>query len=151
MTNKILDAFLKQYIENRIFREHHIYGDAKRLHLAKTANVNNGFFNLASGNITIGDYVFFGHNVTLITGTHDYNKFDLQRQTSIPASGNDITIKRGAWISSNATVLGPCVIGEHAVVAAGSVVIHDIEPYTIVAGIPARPVKTIQPPAGLRS
>lgn len=47
-------------------------------------------------------------------------------------------IERGAWIATNATVVGPCVIGEHAVVAAGAVVTHDVAPYEIVAGNPAR-------------
>jgi acetyltransferase-like isoleucine patch superfamily enzyme len=43
-------------------------------------------------------------------------------------------------------VLGPCRIGQHAVVAAGSLVIHDVDPYTVVAGQPARPLRRIEPP-----
>jgi acetyltransferase-like isoleucine patch superfamily enzyme len=40
-------------------------------------------------------------------------------------------------------VLGPCRIGEHAVVAAGSVVRADVPPYTVVGGVPARVLSTI--------
>jgi acetyltransferase-like isoleucine patch superfamily enzyme len=40
-------------------------------------------------------------------------------------------------------VLGPCVIGAHAVVGGGSLVMGDVEPYTIVAGSPAKVLRTI--------
>jgi len=44
----------------------------------------------------------------------------------VPKTGRDVVIGRGAWVSSNALVLGPCRIGEHAVVAAASVVTADV-------------------------
>ena len=62
---------------------------------------------------------------------------------SYPKSGNDIIIGKGAWICSGAIVLGPCVVGEHAVVAAGAVVTKDVPPYSMVAGIPARFIKKV--------
>jgi len=53
-------------------------------------------------------------------------------------------IKDGVWVASNATIIGPCIIGENAVIGAGSVVLGDVEPYTIVAGNPARVIRKIQ-------
>ena len=141
-----LSRHLQPYWEDSLLRQHHVYGDPSMLELAKTANVNNGLFNVASGTIKIEDYVFFGHNVSVITGTHDYHKFDLERQQTIPRSGRDIVVKRGAWIASNVTILGPCQIGEHAVVAAGSLVIENVQPYSIVAGVPARKISEINRP-----
>ena len=134
---------LRPHWEFSLLRQHHVYGDESRVELAETANVNNGLFNVASGTIKIEDYVFFGHNVCLITGTHDYTKFDLERQETIPLSGRDIVVKRGAWIAANVTILGPCSIGEHAVIAAGSVVNTDVAPYSIVGGVPARKIGDI--------
>jgi len=82
----------------------------------------------------------------VLTGTHDITKFDRARQVGVPKSGRDVVIGRGVWVSTGALVLGPCHIGEHAVVAAASVVTGDVAPYTVVAGIPAKVVRTIARP-----
>src|SRR5215217_7119659 len=100
-------------------------------------------FHGGSGDITVGEYAFFGHNVSVLTGTHDIAKFGRERQLAIPRSGRDIVIEEGAWVASNAMVLGPCTIGAHAVVGGGSLVIGDVAPYTIVAGVPAKVLRTI--------
>jgi acetyltransferase-like isoleucine patch superfamily enzyme len=106
--------------------------------------VNNALFNLESGDITVSEFAFFGHNVSVLTGTHDFRRFDKERQDSIPRTGRDIVIGRGAWLASDVLVLGPCIIGKHAVVGAGSLVTHDVEPYTIVSGRPARMIRRIE-------
>ncbi|QEI09365.1 CatB-related O-acetyltransferase [Pigmentiphaga aceris] len=49
--------------------------------------------------------------------------------------GNDV------WIGAYARIMGGVKIGDGAVIAAGSVVTHDVEPYTIVGGVPAKPIK----------
>jgi len=150
---------IQQYVDTHIKEEIHIhmnelynemqlgkcliFGNKSKVHIATTVVVNNALFNVSSGHIFLGDYVFFGHNVSILTGTHNYEKFNFQRQNTIPDSGRDVVIKQGAWIASNATVLGPCIIGEHAVVAAGSVVIKDVEPYSVVGGNPATLIKYI--------
>ena len=121
-----------------------VHGDPTRLHVPDTAIINDALFNVSGGSITVGEYVFFGHHVALLTGTHDFNKFGLDRQTAIVRSGRDIVVEEGAWIASHCVVLGPCVIGAHAVVGAGSLVLKDVEPYTIVAGRPAALVRRIE-------
>ena len=131
---------------NDLLEHQLVYGDRSKLHLHPTAVVNNALFNLSSGEITVEEYAFFGHSVSVLTGTHDITTFDRERQIAVPKTGRDVIIGRGAWVSSNALVLGPCRIGEHAVVAAASVVTTDVPPYTVVAGIPAKPVKTIPRP-----
>ena len=120
-----------------------VYGDPARLHISPTAVVNNALFNLSSGEITVGDYAFFGHNVSVLTGTHDFTKFGAERQVAVPKSGRDVVIEEGVWVSSNAIVVAPCRIGAHAVVGVGALVLHDVEPYTVVAGNPARVLRTI--------
>lgn len=123
-----------------------VYGDPARLHVAPTAVLNNALINLSSGDVTIGDYAFFGHNVSVLTGTHDWTKFGRERQVSVPDSGRDVIIEEGVWVSSNATIVGPCRIGAHSVVGVGSLVLKDVEPYTIVAGSPAKILRTIPRP-----
>jgi acetyltransferase-like isoleucine patch superfamily enzyme len=123
-----------------------VYGDPARLHIHPTAVVNNALFNLSSGDVTIGPYAFFGHNVSILTGTHDWTKFGAKRQVAVPASGRDVAIEEGAWVSSNAIVVAPCRIGAHSVVGVGSIVLRDVEPYTIVAGNPAKLIRRIPRP-----
>lgn len=129
---------------NELLFQYLVHGDRSRLHIHDTAVVNNALFNLESGDITVGEYAFFGHNVSVLTGTHDITKFDKERQDTIPRTGRDIVIERGAWIASDVLVLGPCLIGEHAVVAAGSLVTRDVPPYTIVSGRPAKVIRKIE-------
>jgi acetyltransferase-like isoleucine patch superfamily enzyme len=124
-----------------------VYGDPDRLHISPTAVVNNALFNLSSGEITVGEYAFFGHNVSVLTGTHDWTKFGAARQVAVPESGRDVVIEEGVWVSSNAIVVAPCRIGANAVVGVGSLVLSDVEAYTVVAGNPARVLRTIPRPS----
>jgi acetyltransferase-like isoleucine patch superfamily enzyme len=123
-----------------------IYGDPARLHIHPTAVVNNALFNLSSGEVTVGKYAFFGHSVSILTGTHDWTKFGAERQVAVPKTGRDVVIEEGAWVSSNVTIVAPCRIGAHAVVGVGSLVLRDVEPYTIVAGSPAKVIRQISRP-----
>lgn len=119
------------------------HGDRSRLHLPDSAIVNNALFNMSGGEITIGEYAFFGHDVAVLTGTHDIEKFGRERQLGFPRSGRDVVIGDGVGLASHVLVLGPVTIGEHAVVAGGSLVREDVEPYTVVAGRPAKVIKTL--------
>jgi len=120
-----------------------VFGDSKRLHIDATANVNNAILNVVSGTITIDEFAFFGHDVALLTGTHDIEERGRSRQTSCAVSGRDIHIESGVWIASRALVIGPCRIGRDSVVAAGSVVRGDVAPRTVVGGNPLRVIKQL--------
>jgi acetyltransferase-like isoleucine patch superfamily enzyme len=134
---------LELLVKNVILNEALIYGPAERVRVASNVLLNNALFNTSSGDIVIEKDVFFGHNVCLLTGSHDPLKFGLARRQS-EATGGDIFVKEGVWIASNVTVIGPVCIGEHAVLAAGAVVNNDVLPYTIVAGVPARLVRNLK-------
>lgn len=91
--------------------------------------------------VTIEKDVFFGHETKIFTGSHDYTKFGEERKGS--SAGGPVIIKEGAWIASCAILIGPCTIGEHSVIGAGSVVAKDIPPYQLWVGNPARFIKEI--------
>ena len=120
-----------------------VFGDRKRIRLAPNLCPNNTLFNTSSGEIIIEQDVCFGHNVCLLTGTHDVRKKGRERISRFPASGRDIIVRRGVWLASNVTVIGPCEIGENAVIAAGSVVLGDVKADSIYAGTPARFIREI--------
>jgi acetyltransferase-like isoleucine patch superfamily enzyme len=113
---------LARLLNRILMKEYSVWGDSSRLTIAKTAVVTNTLFNLSSGRIVIEDYVMIAHNVSLLTGTHDYRKKGLERNTSIPKEGGDIIIKKGVWIASNVTIIGPCTIGENSVIGAGCLI-----------------------------
>jgi acetyltransferase-like isoleucine patch superfamily enzyme len=123
-----------------------VYGDPERLQVHPTAILNNALINLSSGTVTIGEYAFFGHNVSVLTGTHDWTKFGAERQVAVPSSGRDVVIEEGAWLSSHVIVVAPCRIGAHSVVGVGSLVLGDVAPYTVVAGGPAKVLRQIPRP-----
>ncbi|HEV8373172.1 MAG TPA: acyltransferase [Actinomycetota bacterium] len=137
-----VNALVRQALDEELYR-YRVHGDPARLHLDPTAVVNNALFNLSAGEITVGRYAFFGHNVSVLTGNHDIHKFGRERQTAIQRSGRDVVVEEGAWLASHVLVLGPCRIGANAVVAAGSLVTRDVAAYTVVAGRPATLVRAI--------
>jgi acetyltransferase-like isoleucine patch superfamily enzyme len=154
---RLLDRLLKPTVDRllaeRIEEEgldalyrYRVHSDPARLHIHPTAVVNNAIFNTGGGTITVGPYVFFGHNVCVLAGVHEIDKFGLERQRAIPRSGYDIDIGEGVWLATNVLVAGPVKIGAHAVVGGGSVVRKDVEPYTVVAGNPARFIKSVSRP-----
>ncbi len=95
--------------------------------------------------VTIEDDCFIGHNVTFINDA--YPRAVTQEgnmQTDDDWECVPIRVRRGASIGSSATILCGVTIGEGAIVGAGSVVTRDVPPGTIVAGNPARVLRTIQ-------
>ena len=90
------------------------------------------------GGITIEDNVLIGPKVNLITENHPLDPTDRRALICKP-----IVIKRNAWIGAAATILPGVTIGENAVVAAGAVVSKDVPANTIVGGVPAKIIKTI--------
>ena len=75
-----------------------------------------------------------GPEATILTLGHD------PRSPQFTDKGGRVTIGSRAWIGYRALILPGIKIGEGAVVGAGAVVTHDVEPYTIVAGNPAKPI-----------
>ena len=122
-----------------------LFGDAVRLQISDKAIINNAFLNTLGGKIKIEDDVFFGQNVSLFTGSHNFRKFGKERFDAVIQEGRDIVIKKGAWIASNSTIIGPCVIGEHSVVGACSLVNKDVPAYSIVGGVPAKVISYKSP------
>lgn len=125
-------------IDERIYKNYFVYGDRSRITIGDGVNLNNALINTASGRVVIGDYSFCGHNVLLITGTHDYKFTGIDRQTQIPDFGRDIVIGKGVWIGSNSVILGPCEIGDNAVIGACSLVTKSVEGNSVYLGVPAR-------------
>jgi len=137
-------AVIRRQLVHVMLNDPIVVGNPRRFHMSPKARKNNILVNTNGGHVHVGDYVLFGKSVCLITGTHDYAKFNWDRMYVAPSGGRDIVIEEGVWLATNALVIGPCRIGKHSVVAAGSVVTRDVPPFTVVAGVPAKPIRQIR-------
>lgn len=102
-----------------------------------------GLHNTIIGPVTIGNHVNLAQGVTITALNHNFEDITL-RIDQQGVSTNTVTISDDVWIGTNAVVLPGVTIGTHSVVAAGAVVTKEVPPYTIVAGVPAKVIKTIK-------
>jgi acetyltransferase-like isoleucine patch superfamily enzyme len=94
--------------------------------------------------VIIKDNIFIGHNVTFINDTYPRaTNPDGSLQTDADWSVEPTTVENGASIGSSSTILSNVTIGENSIVGAGSVVTKDVPPDTIVAGNPAKILRSI--------
>ena len=92
--------------------------------------------------VHIEDDVFVGHNVTFINDKYPRStNVDGSMQTESDWKVVETWVKKGASIGSSSTILCGVTIGENAIIGAGSVVTKDVPANTIVAGVPAKPLK----------
>jgi galactoside O-acetyltransferase len=93
-----------------------------------------------NGKIVLGDYVLIGPNTVLRASDHVPTRTDLTIREQ-GHTGGEIIVEDDVWIGANCVVVAGVHIGKGAVVAAGAVVTNDVEPYTIVGGVPAKFLK----------
>lgn len=107
--------------------------------IGKNVVVMPGCLMMSAGGIDIEDDAMIAANVQLISNNHD-----LDNRWIITCK--PVRICRRAWIGAGSTILPGVTIGENSVVGAGSIVTHEVEPNTIVAGNPARVIRKITGP-----
>ena len=110
----------------------------RHITLGKNVFINHACSFLDLGGITIDDGVLIAPRVNLISESHPVELEDRNKLTV-----GHIHIKQNAWIGAGATVLPGVTIGENSVVAAGAVVSKDVPDNSIVGGVPAKFIKSI--------
>ncbi|GAF40103.1 hypothetical protein FC83_GL000451 [Agrilactobacillus composti DSM 18527 = JCM 14202] len=109
----------------------------RHITLGKRVFINSNAMFVDLGGITIEDDVLIGPNVTIVSVNHAQDALDRKSLYL-----NSVHIQANAWLGANTTVLPGVTIGKNAIIAAGAVVTHDVAPNTIVAGVPARVIKS---------
>lgn len=130
-----------------------------QIHSSSTVEVgkdtfhNGNFIMRGTGKIKIGSYCAFGRDIKLITSNHDYTYPVMQygfykkyfgqkpKQMNIEIDLFSIEIGSDVWIGDNVSILPNVKIGHGAILGTGSVITKDVDPYTIVGGIPAKFIK----------
>ena len=110
----------------------------KHTKIGKNVFINFDCVFLDLGGITVEDNVLIAPKVSVLSEGHPVSPND--RQSLVPGH---IHIKRNAWIGAGATILPGVTVGENAIVAAGAVVSKDVPANTVVGGIPAKIIKSI--------
>lgn len=99
-----------------------------------------GINNTIIGPVKIGSHVNLAQNVTVTGLNHNFADVT-KRIDEQGVSTKDVVIEDDVWIGANAVVLGGVTIGKHSVIGAGSVVSHDVPPYSLCVGSPAKVIK----------
>src|SRR4051812_40511323 len=112
--------------------------------LGERVFINTGATVVANHSIIIGDDCRIGDLVAIFDS--DYHSLEPSRPIRIAP----VRLGTNVWVGRSAIILPGVTVGDHAVVAAGSIVTDDVPARTVVAGVPARPVRTLDIPDGWR-
>ena len=146
--------------ETAIVDEGAVVGDGSRIwhftHVCSGAHIG--------ANVSLGQNVFVANKVTIGSGTKIQNNVSIYDNVTIEEDVfcgpsmvftnvinprafverkneyHDTLVKRGASLGANCTIVCGVEVGEYAFVAAGAVVTQDVKPFSMVAGVPARPI-----------
>jgi maltose O-acetyltransferase len=120
---------------------HHAAGNYSHLTVRSGCHVGKQVFLDLAGPIDIGPRATVSMRVMILTHT-DVGRSPLAVR-HFPQTVRPVRICPGAYIGAAAKILPGVTLGECAVVGAGAVVTKDVSPYTVVAGVPARPIRTL--------
>ena len=143
LTRKLL---FRYFFSGRIhcrfgFNELHINGwsrFAAKASIGRNANFN-GIRTYGRGSVSFGDNFHSARGLRILTQNHDFEGTALPYDASVVVK--DVVINDNVWVGMDVLILPGVVVGEGAIVQAGSVVAIDIPPLAIVGGNPARPIK----------
>lgn len=127
--NTVIDSFVKVKPA----------GGGGNLIIGESSVINSGTVIYTGNGITIGNFVAIAANCTLAPVNHEYkSKSTLIRQQGFRESKGGIVIEDDVWIGANCVLLDGTILRAGCVIAAGSVVRGEVQPYTINAGNPLR-------------
>jgi acetyltransferase-like isoleucine patch superfamily enzyme len=112
----------------------------RQIRIGKNTFINHACSCLDMGGVTIGDNVLIGPRVNLTSENHPLEPSGRGSLIGLP-----VTIGNNVWIGAAATILPGVTVGENSIVAAGAVVTKNVPPNTIVAGVPAKIIRKLDP------
>ncbi len=125
-----------------IMRNCSVHADTGKLSIGSNFSMNaNSTIDANGGEIQIGDNVLVAQNVVLRAADHNFERLDKPAIEQGHKSGR-IVVGYDCWIAANVVVTRNVTIREHSIVGAGAVVTKNVEPFSIVGGVPARLIKT---------
>lgn len=120
------------------------------LTIEEGTRIKNALIVKGSGNVTIGKYCAFGRNIRIQLSSHSMNYANMNEHFQKKFGFNsimkkydssDVKIGNAVWVADDVYILPGVTIGDGAVLAAGTIVTKDVEPFSVVAGIPGKRIK----------
>lgn len=136
----ILKTLCKQIGDNVLVRDGCFLLNPEELEIGCNVSIQPQCYIDSFGGIVIGDDVSIAQGVSIISHTHNFSSVE-EKIKNQGSSKLPIRIGNNVWIGAQAIILGNVKIGNNSIIGAGAVVKHDVEPNTIVAGVPARLIK----------
>jgi acetyltransferase-like isoleucine patch superfamily enzyme len=111
------------------------------LQIGDNSNIGRYSYIGCSGKINIGKNVMMGPRVSLFAENHNFSRTDIPMKAQ-GVQRDQIDIEDDCWLASGSIILAGVTIGQGTIVAAGSVVTKDVPAYSVVAGSPAKVIKS---------
>ncbi len=146
---------LRRMLAKRIFRScaddvifHHnvLFSRGANISIGEGSLINRYVMLDDREDIDIGSYVMVAAGVTIETHTHPFDDFSVPIAVG-GRSGKPVSIGSNTVLGYNTVVMAGVSIGYRCIVGANSVVTNDVDEYTVVGGVPAKPIKQLLPPA----
>ena len=115
--------------------------DGKSIFIGKNFLANYNVSILDRAPMRIGDYVMIGPHTLIATVNHPISPMGRRKHLSV---AKPVTIGNDVWIGGNVTILPGVTIGNNVIVAAGAVVTKDVPDNSLVGGVPAKLIRTIE-------
>ena len=96
-----------------------------------------GLYSYINGDVTIGENVFIGPHVSIVASNHVYSPSDDFFSDRSDIETGKVIIEDGVWLTSGVVITPGVIVGRCSLICANSVLTSDVEPYTIVGGVPA--------------
>lgn len=130
---KIMKKNSNNYFEYGVY-----IADATKLSIGEHCHVNENVF-IQGANI--GNYVMIAPNVAILNSTHNYDNKNIPMIMQGSEENLNPTIEDDVWIGRNVVIMPGVTLGKGSVIAAGAVVTKEVEPFCVVAGVPAKIIK----------
>jgi maltose O-acetyltransferase len=130
---KLLPWDKTSYVEDDVY-----FGNGKNVKIGCHCEINEHVFIQGA---EIGDYVMMAPYVSILNSTHNYSRTDIPMCFQGSQKNINPKIDNDVWIGKSAIIMPGIKIGNGSIIAAGAVVTKDVEPYSIVGGVPAKLIK----------
>lgn len=129
---------ITRYDKNTKFQERVYIGDSTKVKIGKECQINEHVFIQGA---VIGNYVMIAPYTAILNSTHKFERTDIPMCHQGEEKNLNPVILDDVWIGRNAIIMPGITIGEGSIIAAGSVVTKDVEPYSVVGGVPAKIIR----------